>query len=203
VTLAARKALSAVHRTGARFGAVHLIDVLLGADTARVRERGHDRLSVYGIGHELDRGQWRSLFRQLQSEGLLCSDPGGGGGLALGDPERVRPLLRGETTLTLSLPPPAAERRRSTAVGSASDRVAPSLEGEARDRFEALRAWRRQEAQSQGVPPYVVFHDRTLLELAADPPADQQALARVPGVGRAKLDRYGQALLAVLQEPPQ
>ncbi len=200
VTLVARKALSTVVRTGARFGAVHLIDVLLGSDTARVRERGHDQLSVYGIGHELDRGQWRSLFRQLQSEGLLGSDPGGGGGLVLGDPERVRPLLRGETTLTLRLPPPAAERRRSTAAGSTTDRGAPVLEGEARDRFEILRAWRRQEAQGQGVPPYVVFHDRTLLDLAADPPADLQALARVPGVGRAKLERYGEALLMVLRD---
>ena len=83
------------------------------------------------------------------------------------------------------------------------DRVAPSLEGEARERFEALRAWRRQEAMGQGVPPYVVFHDRTLLELAADPPTDHQALARVPGVGRAKLERYGEALLMVLQDAPR
>ena len=121
----------------------------------------------------------------------------------LGDPERVRPLLRGETTLTLRLPPPAAERRRSTAAGSTTDRGAPVLEGEARDRFEILRAWRRQEAQGQGVPPYVVFHDRTLLDLAADPPADLQALARVPGVGRAKLERYGEALLMVLRDAPR
>jgi ATP-dependent DNA helicase RecQ len=203
VTQAARKALSAVHRTGGRFGAVHVIDVLLGASHARVCERGHDSLSVYGIGHELDRGQWRSLFRQLQSEGLLRPDPGGGGGLTLGDPERVRQLLRGETSLSLCLPPPFAERRRSMARGSSVDRVAPTLEGEARERFELLRSWRRREAQSQGVPPYVVFHDRTLQELAADPPADLEALARVGGVGRAKLERYGAALLAVLEDPPQ
>ncbi|MCF8133779.1 MAG: DNA helicase RecQ [Synechococcus sp. Tobar2m-G35] len=213
VTQAARKALSAVHRTGGRFGAVHVIDVLLGAGTAKVRERGHDSLSVFGIGHELDRGQWRSLFRQLQGEGLLRSDPGGGGGLALGDPERVRQLLRGEATLSLCLPAASAERRRSGSAGSGpagsgpagsvADRGAPTLEGEARDRFEVLRAWRRQEAQSQGVPPYVVFHDRTLIELAADPPADLEALARVGGVGRAKLERYGAALLAVLGDPPQ
>ena len=190
-----------------------MIDVLLGAGTAKVRERGHDSLSVFGIGHELDRGQWRSLFRQLQGEGLLRSDPGGGGGLALGDPERVRQLLRGEATLSLCLPAASAERRRSGSAGSGpagsgpagsvADRGAPTLEGEARDRFEVLRAWRRQEAQSQGVPPYVVFHDRTLIELAADPPADLEALARVGGVGRAKLERYGAALLAVLGDPPQ
>jgi len=205
VTEVARKALSAVYRTGQRFGAAHVVDVLLGGDTARIRELGHQQLSVYGIGKELDRAQWRSLFRQLTSQGYLVSDEASHGGLRLGESDRVKPLLRGETGLALRLAPPAKERRRggsaggsgtgsggATGPGALPENVDASL-------LAALKAWRLQQARDQAVPPYVVFHDRTLMEIAARLPADLEALSQVSGVGAAKLERYGQAVLQVLQ----
>ena len=194
VTEVARKALSAVYRTGQRFGAAHVVDVLLGGDTARIRELGHQQLSVYGIGKELDRGQWRSLFRQLTAQGFLLSDEESHGGLRLGESAKVKPLLRGETGLALRLAPPAKERRRggATGLGALPENVDTSL-------LAALKAWRLQQARDQAVPPYVVFHDRTLLEIAARLPADLEALSQVGGVGAAKLERYGQAVLQVLQ----
>jgi ATP-dependent DNA helicase RecQ len=201
VTEVARKALSAVYRTGQRFGAAHVVDVLLGGDTARIRELGHQQLSVYGIGKELDRAQWRSLFRQLTSQGYLVSDEAGHGGLRLGESDRVKPLLRGETCLALRLAPPAKERRRGGAAGGSGS--APGLgalpENVDASLLAALKAWRLQQARDQAVPPYVVFHDRTLLEIAARLPADLEALSQVSGVGAAKLERYGQAVLQVLQ----
>ena len=200
VTEAARKALSAVYRTGQRFGAAHLVDVLLGADTARIRELGHASLSVHGIGTELDRGQWRALFRQLVAREILVSDPERHGGLAFGDERLVRPLLRGETRLELRLPPPARERRRPTAGDRPGAKPLQELSPEAQQRFERLRQWRLEQARSQGVPPYVVFHDRTLMEIALRQPASAAALAEVAGVGQAKLDRYGPSLLAALRQ---
>jgi ATP-dependent DNA helicase RecQ len=194
-----RKALSGVFRTGQRFGAAHVIDVLLGADTARIRELGHGSLSVHGIGKELDRGQWRALFRQLVARGYLVSDREARGGLRFGEESLVRPLLRGEVGLALRLPPPAKERRRA-APGERQPGGAGVELGEAgQRRFEALRSWRLQQARDQAVPPYVVFHDRTLMEIAARLPADLEALSLVSGVGAAKLERYGQAVLQVLQ----
>ena len=199
-SVAAQKALSAVYRTGARFGAAHLVDVLLGADTARIRELGHDQLSVHGIGRDLDRGQWRSLFRQLLARGYLLSDPEQRGGLSFGDDALVRPLLRGEARLELRLPPPARERRRPASGERAAASPLQDLPEEARQRFEALRRWRLEQARSQGVPPYVVFHDRTLVEIALREPTSPGELAGVAGVGEAKLARYGEAVLAALQQ---
>ena len=204
LTEPARKALSAVHRTGARFGAAHLIDVLLGGDTARIRQWGHQELSVYGIGRELDRGQWRSLFRQLVALGYLVSDAETKGGLRFGAESLVRPLLRGETSLALRLAPPAKERRRGggpTEAGARSGGGAGTgvdLEGVDAELLAALKTWRLQQAREQAVPPYVVFHDRTLVEIARRRPGDSAALAQVSGVGTAKLERYGQAVLAVV-----
>ena len=199
VSVAAQKAISAVYRTGQRFGAAHVVDVLLGGSTEKIRQLGHDQLSVHGIGRELDRGQWRSLIRQLTGLGYLQPAPDGRGGLCFGSDLLVKPLLRGETNLELPLPPPQKERRRSgspaqtttatTALGGS--RVDDAL-------VEALKAWRREQARQQGVPPYVVFHDRTLIELAARQPGDLNALAQVSGIGSAKLERYGEAVLAVI-----
>jgi len=197
-TVMAQKALSAVYRTGSRFGAAHLVDVLLGADTARIRELGHTSLSVHGIGTELDRGQWRSLFRQLVSQGILVSDPERRGGLSFGPDSLVRPLLRGETRLELRLPPAAQERRRAGAGERAVAAPLQELDPEAQQRFEALRRWRLEQARSQGVPPYVVFHDRTLVEIARREPSSLAALAELAGVGQAKLERYGTSLLEAL-----
>ena len=204
LSVPAQKLLSAVYRTGQRFGAAHVVDVLLGGSSERIRQLGHDQLSVHGIGREFDRGQWRSLIRQLTALGYLEPVPGGKGGLQFGREDLVRPLLRGESSLELPLPPPAKERRRSgggaaAAAGRGTDPRQAFSDVELDETLvAALRNWRREQARLQGVPPYVVFHDRTLLELAARRPTSLDELAGVGGIGAAKLERYGEALLAVL-----
>jgi len=151
---------------------------------------------VYGIGKELDRGQWRALLRQLVSLGALQSPAEAKGGLCFGAAELVQPLLRGERELVLVLPPPAKEQRRRSA-GTAAAGHASAME--ANDPvLLALKTWRRDQAREQGVPPYVVFHDRTLVELAAVRPTSLAELGGVSGIGSAKLERYGTALLDVL-----
>jgi ATP-dependent DNA helicase RecQ len=200
LTVEAQKLLSAVVRTGQRFGAAHVVDVLLGGSTEKIRQLGHQELSVYGIGRELDRSQWRTLVRQLTGLGYLVPVPEGKGGLQLGPQERVRPLLRGEIRLELPLPPPQREQRsrRHTGIGLVApiDLDAAEVDGEL---LAALKAWRREQARRQGVPPYVVFHDRTLVELAARQPTDQETLGAIAGIGAAKLERYGEGLLEVLR----
>jgi ATP-dependent DNA helicase RecQ len=193
--VAAQKALSAVYRTGQRFGAAHVVDVLLGGNTERIRTLGHDQLSVYGIGKELDRGQWRALLRQLVSLGALVSPADAKGGLCFGPPELVQPLLKGERDLELVLPPPAKEQRRRSAGSAGGASAAVDADDPL---LAALKTWRREQARDQGVPPYVVFHDRTLVELAAMRPGSLSELGSVNGIGSAKLERYGAALLEVL-----
>ena len=210
-TVVAQKALSAVYRTGQRFGAAHVVDVLLGANSERIRSLGHDQLSVYGIGKELDRSQWRAVVRQLTSLGYLSAPAEARGGLCFGDEGLVRPLLRGEANLELAVPPPQRERRSgggglgggglgggSRGAGTGAEGIDPASVDA--DLLSTLKAWRREQARQQGVPPYVVFHDRTLVELAARRPADREALSGVGGIGAAKLERYGDALLALLAE---
>ena len=199
-SVAAQKVLSAVYRTGQRFGAAHVVDVLLGSNSERIRSLGHDQLSVYGIGRELDRNQWRGLIRQLTSLGYLASPAEARGGLCFGSEALVRPLLRGEARLELALPPPQKEQRSRRGAGLSTGANGLELEGVEPNAalLEALKGWRREQARQQGVPPYVVFHDRTLLELAARRPQDRDALAQVGGIGAAKLERYGEALLQVL-----
>ncbi len=194
VSLPVQKLLSAVYRTGQRFGAAHVVDVLLGASSEKIRQLGHDQLSVYGIGRELDRGQWRALVRQLLSREILEAPAEARGGLCFGAEELVRPLLRGEQRLNLALPPPRRESKRSVAQPAylpIDAEVDASL-------LARLKEWRREQARLQGVPPYVVFHDRTLVEVAACQPRDLDALAQLSGIGAAKLERYGEALLAVV-----
>ena len=203
VTVACQKALSAVVRTGQRFGAAHVVEVLLGGRGERIRSLGHDRLSVHGIGGELDREQWRSLMRQLTSRGYLQPVPEGRGGLCLGAQELVRPLLRGETSLSLALPAPARERPRgglaaAASRGNGASGLAFAPEAVDGELLQALKQWRREQAREQAVPPYVVFHDRTLLELAARRPRSLAELEEVGGIGAAKLKRYGEAVLAVI-----
>ena len=194
----AQKALSAVFRTGQRFGAAHVVDVLLGSSSERLRSLGHDQLSVFGIGTELDRNQWRALLRQLQSLGALESPAEARGGLRFGDDAVVKPLLRGEQPLDLALPEPTpAERRRRRSRSGFGVETATAV-GADDPLLVALKAWRLSQAHEQGVPPYVVFHDRTLQELAAQRPSSREALAQVGGIGAAKLERYGPALLEVL-----
>jgi ATP-dependent DNA helicase RecQ len=192
----AQKALSCVYRTGQRFGAGHLIDVLLGRATERVHQLGHDALSTFGIGEELSVDQWRSVFRQLIAAGLLTIDLEGHGGLRL--THKSRPVLRGETGIRFRTDPkkttqPAAQKRRR-----AVELDDPAQQG----LWERLRERRRTLAAEQGVPPYVIFHDRTLLEMIARRPSTRAELAEISGVGRGKLERYGEAFLEVLLDCP-
>ncbi|WP_084635399.1 DNA helicase RecQ [Pseudoxanthomonas sp. J35] len=195
-TEAARKALSCVYRTGQRFGAAHLIDVLRGADTEKVRQFRHHEQSTYGIGSDLDAGTWRSVFRQLVVNGLLEVDAEGHGSLRLG--AAARPVLRGEQPVHLREEP---ARKRGRGDGGAS-RSGSTLHVDAGDRalFDALRAWRAQAAREQNVPAYVIFHDRTLRDIAQLRPASISELARVGGIGGGKLGRYGEAVLEIIRE---
>jgi ATP-dependent DNA helicase RecQ len=194
-TDAARKALSCVYRTGQRFGAAHVIDVLRGADTAKVRQSGHAALSTYGIGGELDARQWRSVFRQLVAAGVLEVDIEGHGALRL--TAASGPLLRGERTLSLRAEPPVRARRRER-DGKIGASAGVDLPLEAATRFEALRAWRAGAAREQNVPAYVIFHDSTLRAIALAPALDLDALASISGVGAGKLERYGREVIAVM-----
>ena len=192
-TVAAQKALSAVYRTGERFGAHHLVDVLIGNATERVRRFGHDRIKTFGVGTELDGVQWLSVIRQLLAQGHLLPDPDGHGGLMLAP--SAGEVLRGARELRFrsETPRERVRGRRSSvrrAAGVALDPAAQLL-------WEALRAWRLDEARRQELPPYVIFHDATLIEVARRRPASLDALADIPGIGRSKLDRYGAALIMV------
>jgi ATP-dependent DNA helicase RecQ len=193
-TVAAQKALSCVYRSGQRFGAGHVIDVLRGAETAKVRQNGHEKLSTYGIGTELDTKQWRSVVRQLVAAGLLEVDIAGHGALRLTPSSSA--VLKGGRTLSLRTEPPAATSRRDRVSRSAAAGVA--LPADAASRFEVLRAWRSDTARAQSVPAYVIFHDSTLRGIALESPEDLDALAMISGIGAGKLERYGHALLEAL-----
>jgi len=192
-TEAARKALSCVYRTGQRFGVNYLIDILQGRENERIRRFGHHRISTWGIGEELDTRQWRSVFRQLVARGYITVDIGGHGSLRLTD--RCRPLLRGEEQLSLRkdrIPEkrkPAREKPSRQLVGDA-DRIL----------WEALRTLRKRLAEERGVPPYVVFHDSTLLEMVELRPTTLAGLSTISGVGQHKLERYGERFIAVIRE---
>ncbi len=194
-TVAAQKALSCVYRTGQRFGAAHVIDVLRGADTAKVRQFGHEALSTYGIGSDLDTRQWRSVFRQLAAAGLLDVDIEGHGALRL--TAASTPLLKGERTLSLRAEPPARAKRRERGTRDAVPVI--ELPAAAAERFESLRSWRADSAREQNVPAYVIFHDSTLRAIALAQPDDLDALAGISGVGAGKLERYGREVLEALE----
>ena len=189
----AQKALSAVVRTGERFGVEYLTDVLLGNRTERVGQFGHDRLKTFGVGTELDKRQWRSVFRQLVAQGHLDVDIEGHGGLRLGD--SAREVLRGEVAVPLREEP---ARRQRTARSRAARPATEIQPGPDETLWQALRAKRFALAKEQGVPPYVIFHDATLLEMVRQRPRDRVALAQIPGVGRSKLERYGEIFLEVI-----
>ncbi|SDT98411.1 ATP-dependent DNA helicase RecQ [Pseudomonas pohangensis] len=186
----ARQALSAIFRSGQRYGVGHLVDILLGRDNERVRTLGHQHLSVFGVGKALGEGEWRTLFRQLVARGLADVDLDGYGGLRL--TERCRPLLRGEVGLQL--------RRdlSSKLPKAAASKASQLVRSDQREQWEALRSLRRKLAEEHSVPPYVIFPDSTLLEMLRQQPASLADMARVSGVGARKLERYGEAFLAVL-----
>jgi ATP-dependent DNA helicase RecQ len=191
-TETAQKALSCVYRTGQRFGVNYLIDVLLGKNNERIRRFRHDTISTFGIGTELDQRQWRSVFRQLVARGFLGVDMEGHGGLHLTPSSRG--VLRGETTLLLRKDLVPEKRRRSKA-----ERARPLASAQDASLWEALRAHRLELAKNQGVPPYVIFHDSALLEMARTVPTSIEALATISGVGQVKLERYGDSFVDVLR----
>ncbi|HKN78140.1 MAG TPA: DNA helicase RecQ [Lysobacter sp.] len=195
-TVAARKALSCVYRTGQRFGAAHVIDVLRGADTQKVRQFDHDRLSVYGVGEDLDGKQWRSVMRQLVAGGWLQVDVEGHGALRL--TATSADVLKGNATLSLREDPPRAPRSRRDASRGTSAEPAGDLSPGAQSRFDSLRQWRAGVARAQNVPAYVIFHDATLRQIALAEPSDLDALAHIQGVGATKLERYGRDVLDAL-----
>ena len=211
-TVVAQKALSCVARTGQRFGALYVIDVLLGKQTARIQRFGHARISTFGIGSELDRTGWRSVLRQLMARGLLTVDREGIGSLQL--TEASQPLLRGEATLELRRDPLRGAVGRLGRTGSRQQdtddeplvlrAVAGALDRpEVSERFARLRTLRRRLAAEAGIPPYVVFHDKTLAAMAVHRPVDKEQLLAISGVGQAKLTIYGDQFLAELNaEPP-
>ena len=194
-TEAAQKALSCVYRTGQRFGAGYVIDVLLGKDSERIRGFGHHRLSTFGIGADLDVATWRSVFRQLVARGLMSVDVEGFGSLKLTGASRA--VLRGACEVRLrrdAAAPKKQKRRREPAARAARTTLAPEHQG----LFEALRDHRRELAREQGVPPYVIFHDVTLEAMAGQQPRTLDEFAALPGVGEKKLERYAATFIAVI-----
>ena len=187
-TEAARKVLSCVYRLRQSFGMKHVVDVLRGADTERIRKFGHQRLSTYAIGQEHSHAEWMSIVRQLIHRGYLVQDIAAYSVLKLAPP--ARRLLRGEETLELARPRIKAAARAKPA---AADHV---LRDEDRELFESLRGLRKRLAEEGGVPPYVVFGDAALLEMSRMRPRDESEFLAVNGVGEVKLQRYGQAFLA-------
>ncbi len=192
-TIAVQKALSCIYRTGERFGQAYVVDVLLGVENDRIVQFGHDRVSTFGIGKEHDSRTWRAILRQLIALRFVDVDLAGHGGLAIAP--AGRDFLRDRPPLMLRVPAPPRVRRAGKVERSA---VQSAIAEADRDLFQALRQRRMEIARAQNVPPYVIFHDRTLIELAAARPSSRAAMANVPGVGEAKLDRYGPAFLEVI-----
>jgi len=188
-TDAVRKALSAVLRTGEWFGAGHLIDILTGTPTAKVKERGHDQLPTFAVGRDLSKPAWGAVFRQMMGRDLVRPDPERHGALRMTD--AARPILRGEERISL---------RQDTVNSASAPRVVVKalVAEEHADLLSALKAKRRALAEAQGVPAYVVFADRTLIEMAERRPATLDQMMGITGVGAKKLESYGAAFLAVI-----
>jgi ATP-dependent DNA helicase RecQ len=188
-TEAVRKALSAILRTGEWFGAGHLIDILTGSATAKVRERGHDQLPTFAVGKDLSKPAWGAVFRQMMGRDLVRPDPERHGALRM--TEAARPVLRGEATVTL---------RRDTVVaaGEREPVVRAQVADEDLGLLALLKARRRALAEAQNVPAYVVFPDKTLIEMAEKKPANLDQMAGITGVGARKLESYGAAFLEVI-----
>jgi ATP-dependent DNA helicase RecQ len=198
-TVAAQKLLSAVYRLDRerhqRFGAGHVIDILVGKKTPKVIQFDHDTLSVFGVGADLSAGEWRGVVRQLLARGLLAVQPDHGT-LALTDASAA--VLRREREVPMRREPKRAAASRPAARAAGSAAPVAELSAEAAEVFETLRAWRAATAREQGVPPYVVFHDRTLREIASLRPSSLEELSTVGGVGESKLAKYGDQILHVL-----
>ena len=195
-TQVAQMALSCVFRTGQRFGVGHLIDVLTGKLTPQVERFGHDKVSTFGIGKTLNQAQWSGVYRQLIAAGMLEADMAAYGGLKL--TEAARPVLKGEQEVWLRRDA-EPEKRMSKAERSA--RAKEAFAGANDDPlWQALKAKRLELAREQGVPPYVIFHDSTLLEIHNRKPQTLDEMGQISGIGQAKLQKYGDAFLQVLEE---
>ncbi|MBF0141681.1 MAG: DNA helicase RecQ, partial [Magnetococcales bacterium] len=194
--VAAQKALSCVFRTGQKFGAVHLIDVLTGKETERVTRFGHKKISTFGIGKELTPSQWRSVFRQLVAGGYLAIDVEGHGGLSLC--ESSRPILKGEHSIHFRQDAeiPKAKERKQKEPRKSKESVKTT--GSNTGLWDALRAMRLELAKAQGVPPYVIFHDSTLQGIVTAMPNTLEELGEVHGVGIIKLKNYGEQVLRLV-----
>nr|WP_296433952.1 DNA helicase RecQ [Zhongshania sp.] len=188
-TLAAQKALSCVYRTGQRFGVSYLVDVLLGKEHERISQFGHDKISTYGIGSELNATEWRTLYRQIIARGLLKVDVEGYGSVQLTD--SARPVLKGDEQLTLrkmvKLSKKSKERKNRSFSGAESNTL-----------WDALREHRKALASEQGIPAYMIFHDATIAEMTERQPQTLEQLGRISGIGEKKLDNYGQGFLDVI-----
>jgi ATP-dependent DNA helicase RecQ len=193
-TVSAQKALSCVYRTGQRFGVNYLIDILLGKEDARSARFGHDKLPTFGVGKEHTEQEWRGIFRQLVSRGLLAVDLEGHGGLRLTD--ACRPVLRGEEQLWLRRDAKLEKVKAKKPKGAAHAAFATDADTRL---WEALRARRLELARAQGVPPYVVFHDATLSEMVTQRPRTLSEFSRISGVGERKLAAYGEHFLDVIR----
>jgi len=189
-TEAAQKALSVIYRTDQRFGVSHLVDVLLGKETDKILQFEHHHLPVFGIGTELDSKEWQSVFRQLIAAGHVIADADRFGGLVL--TEKCRPLLRGQESIRFRKDPVQKTAKRLTKTPLPED-IDVAL-------WEALRAHRRDLAEEQGVPPYVIFHDSTLQSMAELMPSTLEAFGDLPGVGTRKLDKYGQGFINIIKQ---
>ncbi|MDD9741285.1 DNA helicase RecQ [Marinovum sp. SP66] len=189
-TEAVRKALSAALRTGEWFGAGHLIDIVMGNETDKVRQKGHEQLPTFGVGREFDKRGWQAVFRQMMGHDLMRPDPERHGALRM--TEAARPILRGEAAITLRRDTiaRAQAKRRPAVKAMVSEEDAPLL--------SALKAKRRALAEAASVPAYIIFNDRTLIEMAETKPSNLDQMARISGVGAKKLDSYGADFLAVI-----
>ena len=191
-TAAAQKALSAIYRTGQRFGAVHLIDVLRGKAGERITRWEHDKLSVFGIGEDVDETAWRGVFRQLVALGFARVDHEAHGALRL--TEASRPVLKGNQRVSMRRAVTRPRVSRSRSVNAAGTALSES-DGAMLDR---LKAWRLTQSKAQSVPAFVILHDKTLAEIARQRPPDLSALRAIAGIGAAKLERYGPALIEIV-----
>ena len=191
-TVVAQKALSCVYKTNQRFGVAYLIDVLLGKDMDRIRQFGHDQISVYGIGKELDKKQWSNIFRQLIARNLLSVDIEGHGNLRL--TEECRPVLRGEQSLYLRK---ETKQAKSTQRGRKAYNTVKAGDSAL---WEALRICRKSLANEADVPPYVIFHDATLMEMVERQPQTRDQFSKLSGVGEKKLEAYAEQFLAVIND---
>ncbi|MFK7889624.1 MAG: DNA helicase RecQ [Granulosicoccus sp.] len=195
---AARKAMSCVYRTGQRFGVNYLIDVLLGKSSERIVRFGHQNQSTFGLGQELSAGEWRDLFRQLIARGLLSVDVDGHGSVRL--TEEARPVLRGDESLHLRRAVRRSGRKSDKSRSSGQNKARVPVSSSDQPLWEALRGLRKRLSDLAGVPAYVVFNDRTLSEMTTMKPSDSEQMAQVSGVGKHKLEQYGEEFLSVIRE---